>query len=90
MDKVLGVVNNVNIVPVAPVVEENYDQDLFEKFMQQLPVWSYANRSQEDFISLTDDGEKAIIRQCYNDMKSRRVFTGKQDDKFVLFEAKLG
>ena len=62
MDKVLGVVNNVNIVPVAPVVEENYDQDLFEKFMQQLPVWSYANRSQEDFISLTDDGEKAIIR----------------------------
>ena len=74
MDKVLGVVNNVNIVPVAPVVEENYDQDLFEKFMQQLPVWSYANRSQEDFISLTDDWEKAIIRQCYNDMKSRRVF----------------
>ena len=45
MDKVLGVVNKVNIVPVAPVVEENYDRDLFEKFMQQLSVWSYANRS---------------------------------------------
>ena len=90
MDKVLGVVNKVNIVPVAPVVEENYDQDLFEKFMQQLPVWSYGNRSQEDFISLTDDEKKAIPRQCYNDMKSRRIFTGKQDDIFVLFEAKLG
>ena len=90
MDKVLGVVNKVNIVPVAPVVEENYDRDLFEKFMQQLSVWSYANRSQEDFISLTDDEKKAIIRQYYNDMKSRRIFAGKQRDIFVLFEAKLG
>ena len=90
MDKVLGVVNKVNIVPVAPVVEENYNQDLFEKFMQQLLVWSYANRSQEDFISLTDDEKKAIIRQYYNDMKSRRIFSGKRHDIFALFDTMLG
>ena len=49
MDKLLSVVNKVNTAPVAPVVEENDDQDLFEIFMQQLPVWSYPNRNQEDF-----------------------------------------
>ena len=51
------------------MVEKNYDQDIFKKFMQQIPVWSYANQSQEDFIYLTDDKKKAIIRQYYNDMK---------------------
>ena len=44
-------VSKVNTVP-AVAAEEIYDQDLFEKFIQQLPVWSYANRRQEDFISL--------------------------------------
>ena len=28
----------VNTVPVEPVVEKNYDQDIFKKFMQQIPV----------------------------------------------------
>ena len=88
MDKLLSMVSKVNTVP-AVAAEEIYDQDLFEKFIQQLPVWSYANRSQEDFISLTDDEKKVIIRQCYNDMKSRRIFGGKLHDIFVLFEAKL-
>ena len=85
-----GVVNKVNIVLVTPVVEENYDQDLFEKFMQQIPVWSYVNRSQEDFISLANDKKKAIIAQYYNDRKSRRIFGGKWHDIFALFDAKLG
>ena len=70
MDKLLSVVNKFNTVPVAPLVEENYDQHLFEKFMQQIPdVWSYGNRSQGDFISLADDEKKAIVAQDYNDMK---------------------
>ena len=52
------------------MVEENYYQALFEKFMQKLPVvWSYGNRSQGDFISLADDEKKAIVAQDYNDMK---------------------
>ena len=54
--------------------------------MQQIPVWSYANQSQEDFIYLTDDEKKAIIRQYYNDMKSRRIFSGKRHDIFALFD----
>ena len=58
--------------------------------MQQLPVWSYANRSQEDFISLIDDEKNAIIRQYYNDMKTRRILDGKQHNIFVLLDAKLG
>ena len=90
MDKLLSFVNKVNTAPVAPVAEENYDQKLFEKFMQQIPVWSYANRIQEDFISLTSDEKKAITRQYYNDTKSRRIFGGKRHDIFVLFDAKLG
>ena len=49
----------VNNVPAA---KENYDHDLIEKFMQQVPVWSYANRSQEDFSSLTNEEKKIIIR----------------------------
>ena len=72
------------------MVEENYDQDLFEKFMQQIPVWSYVNRSQEDFISLANDKKKAIIAQYYNDRKSRRIFGGKWHDIFALFDANLG
>ena len=80
----------VNTVPVEPVVEKNYDHDTFKKFMQQIPVWSYANQSQEDFIYLTDDEKKAIIRQYYNDMKSRRIFSGKRHDIFALFDTMLG
>ena len=72
------------------MVEENHDQDLFEKFMQQIPVWSYVSRSQEDFISLANDEKKAIIAQYYNDRKSRRTFGGKWHDIFALFDAKLG
>ena len=80
----------VNTVPVEPVVEKNYDHDIFKKFMQQIPVQSYANQSQEDFIYLTDDEKKAIIRQYYNDMKSRRIFSGKRHDIFALFDTMLG
>ena len=58
--------------------------------MQQIPVQSYANRIQGDFISLTSDEKKAITRQYNNDMKSRRIFGGKRHDIFVLFDAKLG
>ena len=57
--------------------------------MQQLPVWSYANRNQEGFISLIDDEKNAIIRQYYNDMKTRRILDGKQHNIFVLLDAKL-
>ena len=53
-------------------------------------MWSYANRSQEDFISLIDDEKNAIIRQYYNDMKTRRILDGKQHNIFVLLDAKLG
>lgn len=63
----------VNNVPVA---DKNYDQILFEKFIQQVPVGSCANRSQEDFNSLTNEEKKVIIRQYYNNMKSRRIFGG--------------
>ena len=35
-----------------------------------LPVWSNANRSEEDLISLADDEKKAIFARYYNDMKS--------------------
>ena len=103
MDRLLSVVNKVNTVPVEPVVEENYDQDLFKNFTQYLwniyekiirkmylPVWSNANRSEEDLISLADDEKKAIFARYYNDMKSRRIFGGKRDDIIVLFDAKLG
>ena len=53
-------------------------------------MWSYANRSQEDFISLIDDEKNAIIRQYYNYMKTRRILDGKQHNIFVLLDAKLG
>ena len=86
MDKRLSIVNSrVNTAPVAPAAEENYEKDLFEKFMQQLPVWSYANLSKDYFISLTDDDKKAIISKYYKDMKSRRIFGGKKHDLFRVF-----
>ena len=56
MDKRLSMVNNV------PVAKENYDNDLFEKSMQQVPVRSYAKKSQEDFNYLTNEEKKIIIR----------------------------
>lgn len=61
--------------------------------MQQVPMQSYANRTQENFSSLSEDEKSAIIRQHYCDMKARRIFSAdKQHDIFFLFDVrtKLG
>lgn len=61
--------------------------------MQQVPMRCYANRTQENFSSLSEDEKSAIIRQQYCDMKARRIFSAdKQHDIFFLFDVrtKLG
>ena len=90
MDKLLSIVNAVAEQPPwpppQPVAEENCDQDLFKEFMQQIQVWSYANRIQKNFSSFGEDEKRAIIWQCFSDMKTRRSFSGdKQHDILFLF-----
>lgn len=65
MDKLLTM-DNTTVTeqppPPPPAIEE-YDQDLFQEFMQQTPVWTYTNRTQENFSSLGEDKTRAFICQ---------------------------
>ena len=54
-----------------PEAQVEIDPELFEKFMQQIPIWDYSSISREGYVALPNFEKEALIRNYYVDMKSK-------------------
>ena len=54
-----------------PEAQVEIDPELFEKFMQQIPIWDYSSISREGYIALPNFEKETSIRNYYVDMKSK-------------------
>ena len=56
---------------IDSVVEDKIDKKLLVQFMNKITVWDYNSMSKENYLALTRDQNKKIIRDYYSDMLKR-------------------
>ena len=57
-------------------VEETFDENVFIKFMQKIPIWEFFAISKQTYLSMSEKEKRERISKYYSDMKSRQS-TGK-------------
>ena len=69
MDKILESANQQASLAVA-AAEEQFDERLFQQFMEKNPIWDFPSLSQEEYVAKGGEEKLLLIKKYYNDMKN--------------------
>ena len=69
MDKILESANQQASLAVA-AAEEQFDERLFQEFMEKNPIWDFHSLSKEEYVAKGREEKLSLIKKYYNDMKN--------------------
>ena len=72
MDKLLESADQKASSTVA-AAEEQFDERLFQQFMEKNPIWDFQSLNQEEYVAKGRDHKLALIRKYYYDMKNGEI-----------------
>ena len=52
-------------------VTDDFDEEVFLKFMKQITIWDFYNISKEEYLAMSEQEKRLKISNYYSNMKSK-------------------